>query len=360
MHQLHTLPQKEAFFDETIAGWATRMRAAGLLSTTIIVKCRAVRRFRASLERYTWECGHAHIDAYGATMAGRYAPATVRNYIGFLKDYYGYVSDPAYDWSARCRALFGVPFRQICVPENTLPHVSPDGDPSRRSLTTAELERLFSAIRKGMERAGAVHRKGRLTAARDYALLATALGWGLRARELARLELFDLREAADHRLKARYGSCGVIDVRWGKSNARGRPRRRQVLSVPLFEFSIRALQWYVDQIRPQFNPRPAKQSALWLTERGTQCRSTYVSGRFAFWRRRARLSPELSLHCLRHTYVTKLLEDGYAEQFVQDQCGHSDASITAGYTSVGNDFKRRIVMEALSRLSEPCTGASLG
>ena len=44
----------------------------------------------------------------------------------------------------------------------------------------------------------------------------------------------------------------------------------------------------------------------------------------------------LSLHCLRHSYVTHLIEFGYPERFVQDQVGHAYASTTALYTSVSN------------------------
>nr|WP_308423496.1 tyrosine-type recombinase/integrase [Agromyces bauzanensis] len=62
--------------------------------------------------------------------------------------------------------------------------------------------------------------------------------------------------------------------------------------------------------------------------------------------RRARVPSELSVHALRHTYVTNLIEWGYTEKFVQDHFGHAYASTTAIYTSVGDDFKNRMITRA--------------
>ena len=55
----------------------------------------------------------------------------------------------------------------------------------------------------------------------------------------------------------------------------------------------------------------------------------YVGDRFAAWRRAAGLPEELSVRCLRHSYVSHLIEDGVDPLFVQQQVGHSWASATA-------------------------------
>jgi len=44
-------------------------------------------------------------------------------------------------------------------------------------------------------------------------------------------------------------------------------------------------------------------------------------------------TPALDLHCLRHSYITHLIEFGYPERFAQDQAGRSYASTTAIYTN---------------------------
>ena len=55
----------------------------------------------------------------------------------------------------------------------------------------------------------------------------------------------------------------------------------------------------------------------------------------------------LTLHCLRHSYVTHLIEDGFDALFVQQQAGHEYASTLAIYTSVSSDYKTRTLRAAL-------------
>ena len=61
------------------------------------------------------------------------------------------------------------------------------------------------------------------------------------------------------------------------------------------------------------------------------------------------LPAELSVHCLRHSYISQLVEDGADPVFVQHQAGHSFASTTAVYTTVGADHVNRAMRAALER-----------
>jgi len=58
---------------------------------------------------------------------------------------------------------------------------------------------------------------------------------------------------------------------------------------------------------------------------------------------------ELGLHCLRHSYITHLIEAGYDPAFVQTQAGHAYASVTSVYTSVGDDFKQKTIQKMIAR-----------
>ena len=49
------------------------------------------------------------------------------------------------------------------------------------------------------------------------------------------------------------------------------------------------------------------------------------------------------------TYVSHLIEDGVDPLFVQQQVGHSWASTTAVYTTVGTDARNRMLAAALDR-----------
>lgn len=79
-----------------------------------------------------------------------------------------------------------------------------------------------------------------------------------------------------------------------------------------------------------------------------------LTQRFQAYRDAVGLDPILSTHCLRHSYATHLLEDGYDHLFVQQQLGHAWGATTAIYTSVGADYKNQALRRALSRaLDQP-------
>ncbi len=81
-----------------------------------------------------------------------------------------------------------------------------------------------------------------------------------------------------------------------------------------------------------------------------------VDDRFAVWRAAA----GLPVHCLRHSYVSHLIEDGVDAVFVQAQVGHSWASTTATYTTVGADAKNRMLQSALARVLAGSAGPAEG
>lgn len=104
------------------------------------------------------------------------------------------------------------------------------------------------------------------------------------------------------------------------------------------------------EVRPRFED--AAPTALWPTERGGRISTRSVDDRFALYRTAAGLPAELSVHCLRHSYVSHLIEDGVDPLFVQQQVGHSWASTTAIYTTVGADAKNQMLRSALARAFE--------
>jgi hypothetical protein len=70
---------------------------------------------------------------------------------------------------------------------------------------------------------------------------------------------------------------------------------------------------------------------VWLTERGGRISARQIDDRFAQLRGLAGLPDDLSVHCLRHSCVSHLIEDRTDPLFVQWQAGHSWASTTATY-----------------------------
>ncbi len=51
------------------------------------------------------------------------------------------------------------------------------------------------------------------------------------------------------------------------------------------------------------------------------------------------------------SYVSHLIEDGVDPLFVQQQVGHSWASTTATYTTIGSDAKNRMLRRALAAVT---------
>ncbi len=88
---------------------------------------------------------------------------------------------------------------------------------------------------------------------------------------------------------------------------------------------------------------------MWPTERGGRISTRSVDDRFAPYRAAAGIPAELSVHCLRHSYVSHLIEDGVDPLFVQQQVGHSWASTTAAHTTIGADAKNQMLRSALAR-----------
>ena len=233
---------------------------------------------------------------------------------------------------------------QICHAGNSAVHVADyEGRPERRPLTREELQALLDTADAAVDEAASSPRKGWLAAFRDATLLKVIYGWGLRRREAAMLDVTDF---GPNPAAPELGRFGVCQVRFGKAMRGSPPRRRAVASV--MPWAVEALAQYVEEVRP-LHGEPARGPALWLTERGSRISSRRVDERFAQWRAAAGLPVELSTHCMRHSYASHLIEDGVDPLFVQHQLGHSWASTTAVYTSVGSDHTNRMLRSALAR-----------
>jgi site-specific recombinase XerD len=133
-------------------------------------------------------------------------------------------------------------------------------------------------------------------------------------------------------------------VRYGKASRGGAPKRRTVLTVPDFDWVVDVLDQYIEQVRPLFSP--GQHPALWVTERRGRISLRRLDEAFELARAAAGLPEELDLHCLRHSYVTHLIEFDYPERFVQEQVGHQYASTTAIYSGVSDEYRNRLVQRA--------------
>ncbi|WP_034721364.1 tyrosine-type recombinase/integrase [Intrasporangium chromatireducens] len=332
---------ESALFEEMLGGWRRQQLSRRLGASLIGGRERTVRRFQAFTGDWPWGWRAEDLERWVA--ASSWAHSTVRAYQGAVAAFCAYVTDPRYGWVAECEQRVGARPSQICHEDNMVAHVADyEGRPARRPLTRAECQALFDAADDRAQRLAASGRKGWLTAFRDATLLKVTYGWGLRCREVTMLDLTDF---SANPAAPQLGGLGVCHVRFGKAMRGSAPRRRAVASV--MPWAVEALEEYLVEVRPRFDG--ADPVAVWPTERGARISTRSVDDRFALYRAAAGLPVELSVHCLRHSYVSHLIEDGVDPLFVQQQVGHSWASTTAIYTSIGADAKNQMLRSALAR-----------
>jgi integrase/recombinase XerC len=350
------LRPEQAVFDAMLAGWRAQQRSRLLAELTVTWRERIVRRFAALSGEMPWRWAACDVEDWTAELLSGtgHAHATIRSYQGALACFLGYLTDARYGWAAECEARFGTHPVQVCHEWNTAVHAADyEGRPGRRPFTRCELQAFFDFAD---ERVAAVRQRGRkgwLAAFRDATLFKVTYAWGLRRREAAMLDTADY---STNPAAPELGRFGTLAVRYGKAMRSSPPRRRQVATV--MPWAAEAVAEYLAQVRPLYG-LPGH-PALWLTERGERISVRQVDERFATYRDAAGLPGFLTPHCLRHSYVSHLIEDGADPVFVQHQVGHSWASTTAGYTSVGADHGNRMLRAALDRAFTSTAGGGIG
>jgi site-specific recombinase XerD len=334
------LRPEPALFEAMLEGWCRQQAARRLSGPLIEGRVRLVRRFQAFTGAWPWQWTPAQAEAWVAS--GGWAHSTIRSYEGALAVFLDFVCDPRYGWVAECEQLAGARPVQVCHEGNAAVHAGDyEGRPERRPLTRGELQAFFDAADAHVEKAAGARRKGWLSAFRDATLFKVIYGWGLRRREAAMLDVADFTA---NPAAPGLGRLGVCQVRYGKAMRGSPPRRRAVATV--MPWAAEALAQYLADVRPRFGC--GSHPALWLTERKGRISPRQVDDRFAAWRAAASLPRELSVHCLRHSYISHLIEDGADPLFVQLQAGHSWASTTAAYTTMGQDARNRMLRSALA------------
>ena len=345
---LHPEP---AVFDAMIEGWRRQQQSRYLREPTIAARISVVRRLAGFSDQYPWQWTAQELEAFSAQVASgpdKVAFSTLRGYQNAIRLFCEYLTDVRYGWAHECAVRFGQAPVQIAHEWNTAAHVGEyEGDPRRRALTYDEVQALFDAADGRVEAIRGRGRKGSLAALRDAVLLKTVYAFGLRRREAVMLDL------ADFRRNSRAGHLGVFgsaQVRYGKASCGGPPKRRTVLTVPEMDWIVDTLADWRDAVRPLL--APGAHPALFVTERRGRMQLRHANDAFNRAAADAALPATLDLHCLRHSYVTHLLEFGYPPLFVQQQVGHSHAATTATYTSVSDEFRNRLMDAALSRFPE--------
>jgi integrase/recombinase XerC len=335
---------EQALLDAVLQGWQNQMSSRNLTPRTKSGRLGLVRRAVREIGVWPWEWRAIHVEEWMDDLVLRQlALATRRNYQIVLRLFLEFLLDRRYPWEVICREELGALPVQVFDDANLIRHLHDyEADPAKRPLGRAEVDdflaycdaQVFERQRRG--------RKGWLTAFRDATIFKTLYAFGLRRQEVVWLDVGDVYRNAE---VPAFGSYGLLSVRYGKGGNGSGPKRRDVLTV--FDWSVEVLEQWREEVRPRYGFDEL--AAMFPTERGRRVSVDYVSHRFAEYRDAVGLDARLTAHCLRHSYVTHLTEDGLSPLFIQMQAGHEYASTTAIYTGVSDDFKVKLLTDYLER-----------
>ena len=236
---------------------------------------------------------YLHAVAKFSRHFGR-APDTLG--LGEVRDFQVHLVAKGVSWGAlnqtvcALRFFYGVTLGEATVPERIPYARTPRKLPV--ILSADEVVRFLEAV----------------SSLKSRAALTTAYAAGLRASEVAGLMIADIDSAR-----------GVIRVRHGK----GAKDRDVMLSTQL----LGILRAYWRLARPQrfLFPGRDEDRPISPTVLHAACRSAVEA---------AGLSKRVTLHTLRHSFATHLLENGADIRIIQALLGHANLSSTARYTHV--------------------------
>lgn len=228
------------------------------------------------------------------------SPATVSRSIASLKCFYGHMLDLGVAEHNPASGL--VPEKSV----QKLPQI----------LTSKEVELL-------LEQPECSDMKGY----RDRAMLELLYATGIRVSELISLDITD------------------VNIPAGFIRCRSKEKER---IIPLYPKAVKALQEYVEFIRPQMIASPDELS-LFVNISGERM------SRQGFWKliktyqQKAHIEKTITPHTLRHSFAAHLLENGADLKSIQEMLGHADISSTQMYSHLVNKQLKDVYNKAHPR-----------
>lgn len=167
---------------------------------------------------------------------------------------------------------------------------------------------------------------------RDAAILEVLYSSGLRLQEIVNLKLADL------------------DFSRGYLRVFGKGSKERI--VPFGGSARRVLERYLKEVRPHLSTRNTSGSLfanVFLNYQGTRLSGRSIQRLFKKYLTQLALNRKMSLHAIRHTFATHLLENGADLRVVQELLGHADISTTQIYTHVTKERIRSVYLKSHPR-----------
>ena len=185
-----------------------------------------------------------------------------------------------------------------------------------KSLSISETIKLIAAPREK-----------NFIALRDAALMELLYASGMRASEVAALNVSDINLA----------------VAFAKCFGKGSKER----IVPINKTALAAIKTYLEKGRPNFPKH--NDTALFLDKNGKRLSRQGIWLVIKKYVKSTGVKGKTSPHTLRHSFATHLLEKGADLRSVQEMLGHADIATTQIYTSVSRERLKRMYLKAHPR-----------
>jgi integrase/recombinase XerD len=170
---------------------------------------------------------------------------------------------------------------------------------------------------------------------RDRAILELLYGAGLRISELVGLDVDD------------------VDLEGGSVRVLGKGGKER--EVPLGRMAREAAGAYLSRARPVFASRTSR-AALLLNRRGGRLTRQSCARLLSIYVKAAGVDRRVTLHTLRHSFATHLLEGGADVRVVQELLGHASVATTQIYTLVTKEHLREVYYSSHPRARRGSTG----
>jgi integrase/recombinase XerC len=346
LHAIRTAhPEERALFQLMLNSYCEHRAACNDADATLVARVSTITMIVRKTQKWAWEWDPLLLDSYAALRrAEGIAPTTRRGEQERIGGFIAYLNDPVYRWSERA-ARAGIDFHGIITPAAHILHFEEhESGIEVRPATRSEIQTLFDFMDAEIDRR-AFGGKGVLEAYREATMFRVAYAYGLRRAEVTHLAHHDWYRSI---AMPQYEQRGMLVVRNGKGSHGSGPRRRTVYTDPVMDWVLPEVERYLTEIRPRFG-YPENRD-MFINVHGRRVENEYLSNRFRYFADLAGLDPAITLHALRRSYITHMLEEGHAGAYVQKQVGHLHASTTAGYTDIADDFMLREVLLMQERM----------
>ena len=320
-----TLPLSEreaAQFEKLLSLYSANCRGThGLAENTIKNYRGCVTRAVREIGRPPWAWRPRDIDRLLSRQYERgTSPGWQSQTIAALRGFQNYVLRDI----GLCNELqqeFDLRPQEFITEENSVPYRRRGRQRSRpiKTLSPEQCAALLDEYRYRIAIARKQHSKSYKVLRRDYAMAVTALSYGIRADEIAGIEVGHF--LADRKYP-HFGRFAVLRV-----IGKGRKERAVRLYAP---GAAKVLKWYVEHVRAAFlTKRTSNPDLLFLSERGGRLCQRQFRKSLRKTAVLAGLPMRVYPHLLRHTYATEMAPI-IGPTALQQQLGHTHLSTTLG------------------------------